>query len=356
MLLSFRLSVLNRKLENEKRIVQIQQQKLQESENRFRTMADTAPVLIWISGADKQFTYFNKSWLEFTGRTVDQEAGNGWMAGVHPDDMQRCVETYANNHEARKIFSMEYRLRRFDGEYRWLIDNGVPRFDTQGIFQGYIGSCVDITERKQAEKALQQSHESLHQILDSMNGLVYVVDMKSYETLYINKYGKEIWGDFTGKVCWQNLQFCQNGPCSFCTTNNLLKQDASSARVHVWEFQNSATGQWYEGRDSAIVWPDGRLVKMEMATDITGRKLLQLERERMITELQSAIAEVKTLSGIIPICANCKKVRDDKGYWEQVESYVTHHTSAQFSHAICPDCVDVLYPKQAERIRNKAKE
>jgi RNase P subunit RPR2 len=98
------------------------------------------------------------------------------------------------------------------------------------------------------------------------------------------------------------------------------------------------------------------MVKMEMATDITGRKMLQIERERLITELQSAVTEVKTLSGIIPICANCKKVRDDKGYWEQVESYVSHHTSAQFSHAICPDCVEVLYPKQAERIRNKTKE
>ena len=355
LLLSFLLTIANRKLENEKRIVHMQQQKLQESESRFRIMADTAPVLIWITGADKLFTYFNKSWLEFTGRTIEQELGNGWAAGVHPDDVQRCLDIYVNAFDARKSFSMEYRLRRSDNEYRWLIDNGVPRFDAQEVFQGYIGSCVDITERKQAEKALQQSHESLHQILDSMNGLVYVVDMKSYETLYINRYGKEIWGDFTGKVCWQNLQFCQNGPCSFCTTNNLLKQDASSARVHVWEFQNTTTGQWYEGRDSAIVWPDGRMVKMEMATDITGRKMLQIERERLITELQSAVTEVKTLSGIIPICAGCKKIRDDKGYWEQVEAYVSHHTNAQFSHGICPSCVEKFYPEQAERLRNSPK-
>lgn len=124
---------------------------LRESETRFRAMADTAPVLIWTSREDKLCDWFNKVWLDFTGRSMAQELGNGWAEGVHPDDFERCLETYVTSFDARKPFVMEYRLRRFDGEYRWLTDSGVPRFDDQGRFLGYIGSCMDITDMKLAE-------------------------------------------------------------------------------------------------------------------------------------------------------------------------------------------------------------
>ncbi|HYP50434.1 MAG TPA: DUF4118 domain-containing protein, partial [Pyrinomonadaceae bacterium] len=121
-----------------------------ESENLFRVTADTAPVFIWLAGTDKRATWFNKPWLDFTGRTVEEETNNGW-SGVHPLDLQRCLEIYNSSFDARKPFSMEYRLRRHDGMYRWILDNGVPRFAPNGEFLGYIGSCIDIHERKQAE-------------------------------------------------------------------------------------------------------------------------------------------------------------------------------------------------------------
>ena len=136
---------------------------LQESEERFRHMADTAPVLIWMSGPDKLCNYFNKGWLDFTGRTMEQELGNGWVQGVHPGDLQHCLDTYMKAFDARQDFKMEYRLRHFDGEYRWIFDMGVPRFTPDGTFLGYIGSCMDISDRKQAEAEIQQLNESLEQ-------------------------------------------------------------------------------------------------------------------------------------------------------------------------------------------------
>src|ERR1700733_7106521 len=127
---------------------------LRESEDRFRLVADTAPVLIWMSGPDKKCNFFNEGWLKFTGRSIDAELGDGWAEGVHADDLQRCLDTYARAFDLREEFRMEYRLRRHDGEYRWVLDIGVPRFDQEPSFVGYIGSCVDITDRKLAETAL----------------------------------------------------------------------------------------------------------------------------------------------------------------------------------------------------------
>lgn len=126
--------------------------RLRESEARFQMMADTAPVMIWMTGTDAICNYFNKPWLDFTGRTMEQEVGTGWIQGVHPDDVQGCFDCFLPNFHARKPFRMEYRLRRADGEYRWVIESGIPRYTLGGEFAGYIGSNIDITDRKRAEE------------------------------------------------------------------------------------------------------------------------------------------------------------------------------------------------------------
>lgn len=134
---------------------------MRESEERFRHMADASPTMIWMSGEDKLCNYFNKPWLDFTGRTLEEEWGNGWTQGIHPDDFQYCLDIYVNAFDARENFEMEYRLKRFDGEYRCILDIGAPRFTPSGNFLGYIGSCIDISDRKQAESEIKQLTETL---------------------------------------------------------------------------------------------------------------------------------------------------------------------------------------------------
>jgi PAS domain S-box-containing protein len=171
---------------------------LRESEARFRTMADTAPVMIWMARCDKLCNYFNAVWLEFTGRSLEEEIGNGWAEGVHPDDRDRCVEIYDKAFDAREAFSMEYRLQNKDGEYRWILDKGTPRFNSDGNFEGYIGSCLDITERKQAEKKIAEQAV----LLDVATDAILLRDLEG-TILYCNQSAEKMYGwtaeEFLGK-------------------------------------------------------------------------------------------------------------------------------------------------------------
>jgi PAS domain S-box-containing protein len=139
------------------------EERARESEGRFLLMANSAPVLMWASGPDKLCTFFNQPWLDFTGRSIAQELGNGWTEAVHPGDLAGCLKVYVESFDARRPFTVEYRLRRHDGQYRWISDHGVPRYDSGQNFLGYIGSCADITEKKRAEEeALRMREELAH--------------------------------------------------------------------------------------------------------------------------------------------------------------------------------------------------
>lgn len=131
------------------------------AEECFQLVANTAPVMIWTSGVDKLCTYVNQRWLDFTGRKLEQELGDGWSAGIHPDDLSQCLDQYIAAFDRRESFQLEYRLRRFDGEYRWIIDSGVPRWSADRGFMGYVGSATDVTQHKVAEAALSTMSQRL---------------------------------------------------------------------------------------------------------------------------------------------------------------------------------------------------
>ncbi|MEW5858485.1 MAG: PAS domain S-box protein, partial [Cyanobacteriota bacterium] len=275
---------------------------LQESENRFQIMADTAPVLIWMSGLDKLCYYFNKVWLDFTGRTMEEEAGNGWAEGVHPDDFQRCLDTYMTAFDARQNFQMEYRLKRFDGEYRWLLDTGIPRLTPDGSFLGYIGSCVDITERKQAENALRESEEQIHLIADSVPTLIAYIDL--HERYLFNNKTYEAWfshelSEITGKSVREIL-----GEAAYSEVRPYLELALLGQPVN------------YE---SAISYKDGnqRYVQasyvphlgergevkglVALVSDISERQKTEEKIINLNKELQRRVTELETLLRVIPI-------------------------------------------------------
>jgi len=136
---------------------------LRESEQRFRMITEAAPIMVWMSGTDKLCYYFNKGWLDFVGRTLEQELGNGWAENVHPDDFHRCLQIYVESFDARRPFEMEYRIRHHDGQYRWILDHAVPRYAPDGTFEGYVGGCLDIHDQKEAAEKVRVASETLRE-------------------------------------------------------------------------------------------------------------------------------------------------------------------------------------------------
>jgi PAS domain S-box-containing protein len=187
----------------------------------YQALVEQSPILIWRANTQALCDYFNERWLQFRGRSMEQEFGNGWAEGVHPDDFERCLKIFLDNFAAQNVFEMEYRLMRHDGAYRWIFDRGVPFYTVDNEFAGFIGSCIDVTERVDAQEALR----------------------------------------------------------------------------------------------------------------------LKLEDE------------IKILKGIIPICGYCKKIRNDQESWQQLESYISEHSEALFSHGICPGC----YEREMESLKRLKK-
>jgi PAS domain S-box-containing protein len=258
------------------------QEALRESEARFRAMANTAPVMIWMSGTDKLCTFFNKGWLDFTGRSLEQELGNGWAEGVHREDFDRCFELYVNSFDGRQPFSMEYRLRRSDGEYRWILDNGMPRFAPDGTFLGYIGSCIDITERKQAQDRFRLVVEA------SPNGIV-LVNTQGHIVL-VNACAEKLFRYEREELVGQGIdvlvpeRFRGEHPAHRAGFHAAPAARAMGAGLELFARRKDGTEFPVEIGSSPIQSPEGTLV-LSVIVDITERKQAEAEARQHREEL-----------------------------------------------------------------------
>ena len=176
-------------LKNENIYLKKQQIEINKAKEFYLGILEEFPALIWRANTEKLCDYFNTTWLQFTGKTMEEEYGYGWAEGVHPDDLDRCIEIYNLNFDQRKSFSMEYRLKNADQEYRWILDIGRPYYDLDGTFLGYIGSCYDITERKDTQEKLESIQSEMKvivQAIEQTKEMVRITDKNSIIT-YVNE-------------------------------------------------------------------------------------------------------------------------------------------------------------------------
>ena len=246
---------------------------IRESEQRFRLVANKAPVMIWMSGIDRLCHYFNEPWLEFTGRPLDAELGNGWVQGVHRDDLKECLNTYTQAFDRRESFEMEYRLRRHDGEYRWISDTGVPRFDSDRNFAGYIGSCIDVTDRKLAAEALRKSEEKFSKAFRQGPMVVTLTSAKDHRYIDVNETFERLTGWHRDEIIGRtpfDIGFWVDPPKRIELTNRLLSEGRLREVVANFRMKD---GTIRVGLATAeLIELDGEPCMLAVANDITERK------------------------------------------------------------------------------------
>ena len=238
--------------------------------------AEAAPIPIWMSDAHKGCSYANRRWLEFTGRNLEQELGTGWSTNIHPDDRQRCLETYHDAFDSREAFNMEYRLRRHDGDYRWMLNLGVPLFLHEQRFIGYLNSCVDITEHKNRNEIVKQEQAFLRQAIDVTPNLIFAKDRQGRFTL-ANQAVADIYGTSIENIIGKtDADFNHDSQEVDAFSKADLKvmdtlQELFIAEEHITDAAGS--GHWLQTVKRPILDKNGRANQvLGSATDITARK------------------------------------------------------------------------------------
>ena len=170
------------------------EEEAQRKEEQFRKLTESSPVLIWMSDKDGMCIYFNKQWLNFRGRTMEQEKGTGWTEGIHPDDKKNTLEIYHSAFNKRESFEIEYRMLNRNNEYRWIYDKGAPMYNNNDKFMGYIGSCIDISKRKKAEKQLEESEAKFRKLFSESNAINLIIDSESGQIKAANDSARKFYG------------------------------------------------------------------------------------------------------------------------------------------------------------------
>ncbi len=245
---------------------------------------------ITIADEKDRFIYVNEAYAGIYGYHQEDLIGNTWHKITPPEMIAPTEKGLANTMHNMDVgtFYGEVPGLRKDGMIIPTEVRGKGIWDENSKYQGHICIVRDITERKRSEEDLKAAHKRFEDVLNSVDSLVYAIDMRTYEVLFINKFGRDNWGEIEGKICWQTLQKGQRGPCEFCTNKRLIGPDGKPSETVVWEIQNTSNNHWYECRDKAIYWPDGRVVRIEFATDITDRKQTEEKMKKYAKELEEA--------------------------------------------------------------------
>jgi diguanylate cyclase (GGDEF)-like protein/PAS domain S-box-containing protein len=253
---------------------------LREREERLEFILKGSRLGAWdwhiASGKVERNDYW-AAMLGYSRQEVDDATANGWLELIHPDDRARAWQSIEDHLAGRTaLHQMEYRMRTREGGYRWILDRArIVSRDGEGRPLRMSGTQEDITSRKQIQQALEESHQRLTTILNAMDAQIYLADMETHEILFMNQPLIQALGPVEGQPCYRALQGL-DAPCHFCTNDKLVKADGSPAGIYQWEFQNQLNHCWYDLRDCAVRWTDGRLVRMEIATDVTERKQIEL--------------------------------------------------------------------------------
>ncbi len=266
---------------------------LMENELRFKNMADNSPALIWESTLDKKSVYFNQRWLEYTGRTLQEELGFGWMVGIHPDDLNGCFEEFAKAFDEHKRFSGEYRLRKANGEYGWVFDQGNPILDPQGDCIGFIGSCIEIDERKQAEEALRNYRNKLDRIISNSSDLIYEVDDQLRYTFVSDNFEK-VFGYGPDELLGSKVTELMHPDDAGTASDKIARRTGSAENtVDEWRFRNKE-GEYrtFECHGSAYPGKDGAMTTVVIAHDVTDRNIAEGKIRSLLAEKELILKEV----------------------------------------------------------------
>jgi PAS domain S-box-containing protein len=321
---------------------------LRRSETKFRTVADwTYDMELW-RGPDGRFLYVSPSAERITGYRAEEFMADPELTLkiTHPDDLAMVKEHQQKVAQpGKEVCSLDFRILTRGGEERWVNHYCQPVYDADGRWLGRRSGNRDITERKQMEEKLRQLSRAVEQSPASI-----VITNRAGDIEYVNPKFIEVTGYTLAEVLGRNPRVLKSGEMS-PEAYGVLWRTITAGKEWSGEFHNKKkNGElfWESASISPIRDPAGRVTHyVAVKEDITARKQTEAERDTLIKDLQEALANVKSLSGLLPICASCKKIRDDQGYWSQVESYIQKHSDATFTHGICPDCIKKFYPDLA---------
>ena len=320
---------------------------LRDSQNMLQTVLDTIPSAVFWKDRDSVHLGGNRTWLEAVGlKSSEEVVGKSdydlpWekeQADSFREDDRRVMESGIPEYDI-----IEFYLRA-DGTRGWAKTNKVPLRDTEGNVTGVLGTYEDITEHKKAEEALRESEAKYRRVSDNSPAVLYQFMMTpdgAFSFPYVSDAIEAIMGIHPEDV--------MNDPSKLLgmvhsEDQEMFREGIMRSTPLIFRCMKDGEVIWIEARGTPTPLKDGGMLWDGFLLDITQRKRAEEQKDRLVSDLQKALSEVKTLRGFLPICSHCKKIRDDKGYWNQIETYIHDHSEAEFSHGICQECAKKYYP------------